>query len=159
MTTTVSQRQFSRPGTFYGVTLLTSPNLEQINVLHIKFSFPVTQILICSRGNKNYGVYPWCYILFFKLNDLSSFMAANYVCGGPRLTLSMELSELLDVFPDVTLTRLQIVTRLWKYLTEHNLQDPKNKLWFTPDQRMAPIFGSEKIKCFGMDNYLKGHVV
>merc|ERR1711936_992871 len=30
--------------------------------------------------------------------------------------------------------------------------DPENKQWFTPDKTMAPIFGEEKIKAFGMLN-------
>merc|ERR1712113_1083153 len=36
-----------------------------------------------------------------------------------------------------------------------DLQDPQNKQWFTPNDAMAPIFGTEKIKCFSMSKYLK----
>ena len=53
---------------------------------------------------------------------------------------------------------LQVVKRLWAYLKEHNLQDPENKQWFTPDKTMAPVFGTEKIKAFGMSKYLKEHL-
>jgi len=91
-------------------------------------------------------------------NNVKNKKKKSTVVSKPR-QLSQELSSLLEVAPDETLTRLQIVTRLWKYLTEHDLQDPKNKLWFTPDQRMAPIFGENKIKCFGMDDYLEGHII
>merc|ERR1712189_29962 len=38
--------------------------------------------------------------------------------------------------------------RLWAYLKEKTLQDPENKQFFTPDSPMAPIFGTERIKCF-----------
>ena len=47
---------------------------------------------------------------------------------------------------------------LWAYLKEHNLQDPENKQWFTPDSLMEPVFGGERIKAFGMAKYLKEHL-
>jgi len=37
-------------------------------------------------------------------------------------------------------------------------EDPENKQWFTPDKLMAPVFGTEKIKAFGMAKYLKEHL-
>ena len=37
-------------------------------------------------------------------------------------------------------------------------QDPENKQWFTPDDLMKPIFGSERQKCFGMSKHLKEHL-
>jgi len=74
------------------------------------------------------------------------------------LKLSKELSGLLDLPEDEEMSRPQIVKHLWAYLKKNELQDPENKQWFTPDKRMEPIFGKEKIKCFGMVKYLKGHV-
>jgi len=52
---------------------------------------------------------------------------------------------------------MRVVKGLWVHIKEHNLQDPENKQWFTPDKKMQPIFGKEKIKAFGMVKYLKGH--
>merc|ERR1711918_60123 len=43
------------------------------------------------------------------------------------------------------ISRPQCTKRLWAYLKENKLQDPQNKQWFTPDETMAPIFGTEKI--------------
>ena len=37
-------------------------------------------------------------------------------------------------------------------------QDPENKQWFTPNDLMKPIFGSERQKCFGMSKHLKEHL-
>ena len=48
--------------------------------------------------------------------------------------------------------------KLWDYLKKNNLQDPEQKQWFTPDKTMAPVFGTEKIKAFGMSKYLKEHL-
>ena len=38
------------------------------------------------------------------------------------------------------------------------VQDPANKQYFTPDAKMAPVFGTEKIRAFGMAKYLTGHL-
>ena len=48
--------------------------------------------------------------------------------------------------------------KVWDYLKEKKLQDPKDKQWFTPDQTMAPVFGNEKISGFGMLRYLQKHL-
>ena len=49
--------------------------------------------------------------------------------------------------------------RVWAYLKRKNLQDPQDKQWFTPDETMAPVFGEERIKGFGMVKYLKEHLI
>ena len=38
------------------------------------------------------------------------------------------------------------------------VQDPANKQYFTPDAKMAPVFGTEKIRAFGMTKYLSDHL-
>merc|ERR1712107_648254 len=57
-----------------------------------------------------------------------------------------------------TAGQIEIVKRLWAYLKEHQLQDPENKQFFTPDKTMEPVFGSEKIRAFSMSKYLKDHI-
>ena len=71
------------------------------------------------------------------------------------MTLSKELATIVDAKKDEKLARSEIIKRLWAYLKKENLQDPANKQWFTPDKKMEPVFGSEKIKAFGMAKYLK----
>jgi len=56
------------------------------------------------------------------------------------------------------LARSEIVKRLWAYLKAKNLQDPENKQFFTPDELMAPVFGTEKIRAFSMSKFLKEHL-
>jgi upstream activation factor subunit UAF30 len=60
--------------------------------------------------------------------------------------------------PLLTTPLPQVTKKLWAYLKEKNLQDPENKQWFTPDDTMAGIFGTERIKCFSMAKYLKEHL-
>merc|ERR1719471_955706 len=74
------------------------------------------------------------------------------------LTLSKDLAELIGAKKDEKLSRPQVVKRLWAYIKEKNLQDPDNKQYFTPDQKMQPIFGKEKIRAFGMTKFLKTHL-
>ena len=48
--------------------------------------------------------------------------------------------------------------KVWDYLKEKKLQDPKDKQWFTPDQTMAPVFGNEKMRGFCMLRQVKKHL-
>ena len=43
------------------------------------------------------------------------------------------------------------------YIKENNLRDPENKLFFTPDKKMAKIFGSDSITIFSMTKALNEH--
>merc|ERR1711987_12992 len=79
--------------------------------------------------------------------------------GLPKpLNLSPELAAIVGAKKDEKLARSEVVKRLWAYLKAQNLQDPENKQYFTPDEKMAPVFGTEKIKAFGMAKYLKTHL-
>lgn len=74
------------------------------------------------------------------------------------MTLSPELAAIVGAKKDEKLARSEVVKRLWAYLKEKKLQDPENKQYFTPDELMAPVFGNEKIRAFGMAKYLKDHL-
>merc|ERR1711971_1396395 len=54
--------------------------------------------------------------------------------------------------------RPQVVKALWAHIKANKLQDPDNKQYFTPDKAMEGIFGTEKIRAFGMAKFLKGHL-
>jgi len=73
------------------------------------------------------------------------------------MTVSKELGAIVGAKGE-KLARSEIIKRLWAYLKEKKLQDPENKQYFTPDKLMAPVFGDEKIKAFGMAKYLKEHL-
>jgi len=74
------------------------------------------------------------------------------------MTLSAELAAIVAKEKGEKLSRSEIIKRLWAYLKENNLQDPENKQFFTPDELMEPVFGSEKIRAFSMSKYLKEHL-
>merc|ERR1712110_433373 len=55
-------------------------------------------------------------------------------------------------------SRAEVTKLLWAYLKQKNLQDPENRQYFTPDDKMAKIFGTDKIRGFGMAKYLTAHL-
>ena len=75
-----------------------------------------------------------------------------------ELNVSKELAAIIGTAKGEKISRPQVVKRLWAYLKENNLQDPENKQFFTPDAKMEPVFGNERIKAFSMSKYLKEHL-
>ena len=77
------------------------------------------------------------------------------------MTLSPELAAIVCEKKNQKLSschRIKVVKRLWAYIKANNLQDPANKQWFTPDKKMAPVFGTEKIWACDMSKYLQEHM-
>ena len=74
------------------------------------------------------------------------------------LCLSKELADLVGAKKDEKLSRPEVVKRLWAHIKTNKLQDPDNKQYFTPDAKMIPIFGKDKIRAFGMVKFLKTHL-
>merc|ERR1712038_2189908 len=75
------------------------------------------------------------------------------------ITKPMKLSaDLAAVVGQKQASRAECIKELWAYLKKHNLQDPENKQYFTPDKKMAKIFGTEKIRGFGMAKFLTSHL-
>jgi len=55
-------------------------------------------------------------------------------------------------------SRAHLMKLLWAYIKENNLQDPENKQFFIPDKKMAKVFGTERMRGFGMAKYLSNHL-
>ena len=59
---------------------------------------------------------------------------------GSGLTKPMKLSaDLAEIVGKKEASRAESVKQLWAYLKKHNLQDPENKQFFTPDKKMAKV--------------------
>ena len=59
---------------------------------------------------------------------------------GAGLTKPMKLSaELSDIVGKKEASRAECIKQLWAYIKKHNLQDPENKQYFTPDKKMAKV--------------------
>ena len=78
---------------------------------------------------------------------------------GSGLTRPMKLSaDLAEVVGKKEASRAECVKQLWAYLKKNNLQDPENKQFFTPDKKMAKIFGPDRIRAFSMSKFLSAHL-
>ena len=53
---------------------------------------------------------------------------------------------------------LQVVKRMWAYIKENKLQDPKNKQMIKCDEKLSKIVPTKKFRGFGMTKYLKEHM-
>merc|ERR1712002_498612 len=89
-------------------------------------------------------------VIFYHNNAKSGLQAP--------MTVSKDLAEIIGTAKGEKISRPQVTKKLWAYLKDKKLQDPDNRQWFTPDETMAPVFGTEKIKCFSMAKYLKDHL-
>merc|ERR1712016_280559 len=55
-------------------------------------------------------------------------------------------NELADIIGTKKASRPLAIKCLWAYIKKHNLQDPAQRQYFTPDAKMAKIFGKAKMK-------------
>ena len=74
------------------------------------------------------------------------------------LNVSPALANVIGTKEQEQVSIAQVMRRLWLYLKLHKLQDPQNGQYFTPDEKMAPVFGKEKLRAFGMLKHLKVHL-
>merc|ERR1712124_19789 len=78
---------------------------------------------------------------------------------GSGLTKPMKLSaDLADIVGKKEPSRAECIKQLWAYIKKNNLQDPENKQFFTPDKKMAKVFGNDRIRAFGMAKFLSSHL-
>jgi len=83
--------------------------------------------------------------------------------GGARkaggYTAPVKLSEeLADIVGGDEMPRHEVVKRMWAYIKENKLQDPKNKQMIKCDDKLAKIVPTKKFRGFGMTKYLKDHM-
>ena len=75
------------------------------------------------------------------------------------LTKPMKLSDdLADIVGKKEASRAECVKVLWVYIKDKNLQDPDNKQFFKPDKKLAKVFGTDRIRGFGMVKFLSTHL-
>ena len=55
-------------------------------------------------------------------------------------------------------SRAELMKLLFAYLKEHNLKDPENGQFFTPDKKMSKVFGKDKIRAFSMSKFIGEHL-
>ena len=72
---------------------------------------------------------------------------------------SQQLAQLVEINQDKKISRLQVLRLLYWRLERQELLDPNDKLFFTPDEAMADIFGRARMRATHMEKYVKDHLV
>lgn len=72
------------------------------------------------------------------------------------LNLSPELEAVVGTGP---MPRSQVVKKLWEYIKEKNLQNPKNKRNILADEKLKAIFGGKsEVTMFEMTKLVSAHM-
>jgi len=78
---------------------------------------------------------------------------------GNAFTKPIKLSEeLADIVGGDEMPRHEVVKRMWAYIKENELQDPKNKQIIICDEKLSKVIPTKKFKGFGMTKFLKEHM-
>jgi chromatin remodeling complex protein RSC6 len=66
--------------------------------------------------------------------------------------------ELAEIVGGDEMPRHEVVKRMWAYIKENKLQDPKNKQVIICDEKLSRVIPTKKFKGFGMTKFLKEHM-
>ena len=88
--------------------------------------------------------------------------AAKGTGGGKRpnalqqpLQPSKELAAVVGSEP---LPRGEVVSKVWAYIKEHDLQNPENRREIVADDKLEAVFGKKKVTMFEMNKHLAQHL-
>jgi chromatin remodeling complex protein RSC6 len=67
--------------------------------------------------------------------------------------------ELAAVVGPGQVTRGDVVSKIWAYIKQHNLQNPANKREILADEKLKPVFdGKASVSMFEMNKHLAKHL-
>ena len=66
--------------------------------------------------------------------------------------------ELAAITGSEPLPRTEVVRKMWSYIKKNKLQNPKNKREILADEKLRPIFGSDRASMFEMNKHLSRHL-
>jgi upstream activation factor subunit UAF30 len=67
-------------------------------------------------------------------------------------------AELAAVIGAGTVTRGDMVSKIWVYIKANKLQNPANKREILADAKLKAVFGVDKCTMFEMNKYLSKHL-
>lgn len=56
------------------------------------------------------------------------------------------------------LPRSEVISKVWAYIKENDLQNPENKREIVADEKLKKIFGKDKVTMFEMNKHLASHM-
>jgi len=66
--------------------------------------------------------------------------------------------QLAAVVGPGTLSRGEVVSKVWEYIKKNNLQNPQNKREIVADDKLRPVFGKDRVTMFEMNKHLAQHL-
>jgi upstream activation factor subunit UAF30 len=67
-------------------------------------------------------------------------------------------TELAAVVGPEPLPRGEVVSKVWDYIKQHQLQNPENRREILADDKLEAVFGKKKVTMFEMNKYLAQHL-
>ena len=68
---------------------------------------------------------------------------------------SKELAAVVGAEP---LSRGEVVSKVWEYIKQHNLQNPENRREIVADEKLEAVLGKKKVTMFEMNKHLARHL-
>ena len=72
-----------------------------------------------------------------------------------KLQPSKELAAVVGADP---IARGEVVSKVWTYIKEHKLQNPKDGREILADDKLKKVFGKDKVTMFEMNKHLAQHL-
>ena len=67
--------------------------------------------------------------------------------------------KLAEIIGDEPVPRTEVTRKLWDYIRGHNLQDPDNKTFIKPDNKLKEVLdGRDRVSMFEMTKLVFNHV-
>jgi len=88
-------------------------------------------------------------------------MAEKKASGGARGGIAKPVTpspQLAEITGAAALPRSEVVSKIWAYIKQHNLQNPANKREILADAKLKAIFGKDSATMFEMNKLLSAHM-
>ncbi len=66
--------------------------------------------------------------------------------------------ELGAIVGTARLPRSEVISKVWAYIKQHDLQNPANKREILADAHLEKVFGKKSVTMFEMNKYIAAHV-
>jgi upstream activation factor subunit UAF30 len=66
--------------------------------------------------------------------------------------------ELGAVVGNDRLPRSEVISKVWEYIRNHNLQNPENKREIVADDNLKKVFGKDRATMFEMNKFISAHL-
>lgn len=67
-------------------------------------------------------------------------------------------AELGAIVGTAKLPRSEVISKVWAYIKQHNLQNPQNKREILADDKLEKVFGKKSVTMFEMNKHIAAHL-